>query len=345
MEEVTWRETELMIKSEDLGYDATYLAEHHFCTYSPSGAPAVALAYVAGRTKRIRLGTAVSVLPLHHPLTLAEEWATVDVYSEGRLEFGVGRGYNYFEFDSMGVDLQENTARFVEGLKIMEQAWTGGRFDYEGKFYNIKDTKVYPTPLQKPHPPMWYASIRKESVAMAANLGLGSCTVFDASPHDILDRRQVWTDTARKAGRSEEWMQDTLENTPQQRIIWVADTDRQAEDECREMLSNFAGLAGACGWPGTAYPGRTIDVDSVDPAYRQRLTQGWLETRLDWDILEKNYSVLVGSPKTVRIKIEELLSQVPMEYMLMWTSIGGPPWEAQERCLKLFANEVMPHFK
>ena len=140
-------------------------------------------------------------------------------------------------------------------------------------------------------------------------------------------------------------MQDTLEHTPQQPIVWVAETDRQAGEECRKMLKNFAGLAEFCGWPGTAYPGRAIDVNSVDPAYRQRLTQGWLETRLDWETLSQNYSVLAGSPETVRIKMEELLSQAPIDYMLLWTSIGGPPWEDQERCLKLSADKVMPHFK
>ncbi len=343
-QEVIIKETELAVKAEEMGYDGVFIAEHHFCGYSPSGAPEVALGYMAGKTKRIKLGMAVSVLPLHHPLTLAEEWATADVYSEGRLEFGVGRRYNYFAFDSMGIDLLENTAPFVEALEILKLAWTGERFDYDGKFHTIKDTQVLPTPVQKPHPRMWYASIRKESVRMAANLGLGSCAVFDASPQDLIERRELWETTARRAGRSEEWIRDTLEHTPNQRIVWVADTDRQAQEECRAMLQSFAGLAELCAWPGTGFA-REIPESAVDPGYRQRLKQGWLEARFDWETLTQNYSVLAGSPQTVRRQIEELTAQFPMEYMLMWTSIGGPSWEAQEHCLKLFADKVMPHFK
>ncbi len=110
------------------------------------------------------------------------------------------------------------------------------------------------------------------------------------------------------------------------------------------MLESFARLAETCAWPGTGFA-RELPESQVDASYRQRLKQGWLEARFDWETLTQNYSVLAGSPQTVRRQIEELTAQFPMEYMLMWTSIGGPPWEDQERCLKLFADEVMPYFK
>ena len=110
------------------------------------------------------------------------------------------------------------------------------------------------------------------------------------------------------------------------------------------MLRSFGRLAERCAWPGTGFA-RDIPESQVAPGYRQGLKQGWLQARFDWETLKQNYSVLVGSPQTVRRLIEELTEQFPMEYMLMWTSIGGPPWEAQEHCLKLFADKVMPHFK
>ncbi|MFQ5880262.1 MAG: LLM class flavin-dependent oxidoreductase, partial [Dehalococcoidia bacterium] len=280
-EQVITRETELLAKAEEWGYDTAYIAEHHFCNYSPAGAPGVALAYLAGRTKRIKLGTAVSVLPLHHPLTLAEEWATVDVYSGGRLELGVGRGYNWFEFNSMGIDLLENTARFVECLEVLRKAWTEERVNYEGRFYSVFDTEVIPKPIQKPHPHMWYASIRKESAAMCGNLGLGYCSVFSANPEQLVERRRIWTEAARDAGYSDEWMETTVQNTPTQRIVWVAETDKQAEQELRGMIKSFTGLAELCAFPGTIYPGRKLPLDRVQ--YPEVLKQGWLQAEYDYE--------------------------------------------------------------
>lgn len=347
VEEVVVNESELLVKAEEMGYDTGFIAEHHFCNYSPSGAPAVGLAYLAAKTKRIKLAMAVSVLPLHHPLTMAEEWATVDVYSGGRLELGVGRGYNWFEFNSMGQDLRENTARFVECLEILRKAWTEERVSYEGRFYTIPPTEVIPKPIQKPHPHLWYASIRKESVRMCANLGLGYCAIFDTGPEDLVERRRIWTEVARDAGYSEEWMEATVQNTPTQRIVWVAETDKQAEEELRGMLSSFGKLAERCAFPGTGYPGRTMKPGDwqYPEEFGKQFRQGWLEAGYDFEQLKKKYAVLVGSPKTVRLQLEELLAQAPLEYMLMWTSIGGPQWEDQERCLRLFAEKVMPHFK
>ncbi|MFQ5880259.1 MAG: hypothetical protein ACE5IZ_08820, partial [Dehalococcoidia bacterium] len=153
----------------------------------------------------------------------------------------------------------------------------------------------------------------------------------------------IWTEAAREAGYSDEWIEATAQNTPTQRIVWVAETDKQAEEELQGMLKSFAGLAELCAWPGTGYPGRKLPLDRVQ--YPERLKQGWLEARFDWEHLKRDYCVLVGSPKTVRLQLEELLAQAPLEYMLMWTSIGGPQWEDHERCLRLFAEEVMPHFK
>jgi alkanesulfonate monooxygenase SsuD/methylene tetrahydromethanopterin reductase-like flavin-dependent oxidoreductase (luciferase family) len=141
--------------AEQLGYDSYWLTEHHFEHFGGLlSAPAVVLGSLAQRTQRLRLGIAVSLLPLHHPLRLAEEWATVDVLSGGRLELGIGKGFSAWEYTHFGVRFADAAERFNEALDVMLAAWRPGRFDYVGKNYQFHDLQVLPKPVQRPHPPL-----------------------------------------------------------------------------------------------------------------------------------------------------------------------------------------------
>src|SRR5262249_37315695 len=127
---------------------------------------------IAQRTRRIRIGTAVTLLPLHHPLSCAEQAATADLLSGGRLEFGVGRGSIPTQFHGFRVPVAANRARFDEALEIMRLPWTRTRFSYHGGFYDVDDVWVVPQPLQKPHPPIRVAVHSEESFAHIGDLGL-----------------------------------------------------------------------------------------------------------------------------------------------------------------------------
>lgn len=159
--------------AEELGYDSVWLAEHHFTRYGivPS---AVAMGlYAAGRTKRIRIGTGVSVLTFQNPVFIAEETAMLDALSNGRLDFGVGRGQVVYEYGNLKVDYNTRSERFSEILDVILGLWKHPGFSYHGDFYNVEDMTIAPVPVQEPHPPVFLAVSRTpESVSVAVDRGL-----------------------------------------------------------------------------------------------------------------------------------------------------------------------------
>ena len=164
---------ELIAFAESLGFDVAWLAEIHFGgAFSLISNPLMVVPAIAQRVRRIRIGTAVVLLPLHHPLSCAEQAATADLLSGGRLEFGVGRGSIPTQFHGFGVPVAENRARFGEALDIIKLAWTEERFSYRGTFYQVDNLTVVPKPLQRPHPPIRVAVHTGESFAHVADLGL-----------------------------------------------------------------------------------------------------------------------------------------------------------------------------
>jgi alkanesulfonate monooxygenase SsuD/methylene tetrahydromethanopterin reductase-like flavin-dependent oxidoreductase (luciferase family) len=159
--------------ADTLGFDVAWLAELHFGgAFSLLSNPLMAVPVIAERTRRIRIGTAVTLLPLHHPLACAEQAATADVLSGGRLEFGVGRGSIPSQFHGFRVPVSENRGRFAEALDIIRLAWTRERFSYDGTYYQVEDVSVVPRPMQQPHPPIRVAVHSAESFAHIGGLGL-----------------------------------------------------------------------------------------------------------------------------------------------------------------------------
>jgi alkanesulfonate monooxygenase SsuD/methylene tetrahydromethanopterin reductase-like flavin-dependent oxidoreductase (luciferase family) len=164
---------ELVSLAESLGFDVAWLAEIHFGgAFSLLSNPLMAVPVIAERTRRIRIGTAVTLLPLHHPLACAEQAATADLLSGGRLEFGVGRGSIPTQFHGFRVPVAENRARFDEALEIIRLAWTQERFSYRGAFYEVDNLAVVPRPVQRPHPPIRVAVHTAESFAHIGDRGL-----------------------------------------------------------------------------------------------------------------------------------------------------------------------------
>ncbi len=164
---------DFLLEAESLGYHGCFLTEHHFTGWGQVSAPLHMLSYLAARTTRLRLGTAVMVLAWHNPMLLAEQAATVDVLSGGRLDLGVGRGYRHNEFHGFAMNADEAEARFAESLGVMTRAWTSReRFSHHGRFWHFDDVILEPSPLQTPHPPLWVSAGRDTSIRAAANGGL-----------------------------------------------------------------------------------------------------------------------------------------------------------------------------
>src|SRR5499427_9477934 len=175
-EEMYARAVEHTLQAEALGFRNIWLAEHHFSTYGYVGRPVQLATYLAARTTRIRVGTAVIVVPLHHPLLIAEEIATLDVLAGGRVDIGLGRGYQYYEFERLGLELDSARGRWDESIDIITRALEGKPFSYDGKLYSIPETSVFPTPLQKPHPPFWVTAQSPESVEATVRRGFNLLT-------------------------------------------------------------------------------------------------------------------------------------------------------------------------
>jgi alkanesulfonate monooxygenase SsuD/methylene tetrahydromethanopterin reductase-like flavin-dependent oxidoreductase (luciferase family) len=157
--------------AEALGFDSFWIAEHHFHEYGAIPSPPVWLAAAARRTRRIRLGAAVVVLPFRNPLLVAEEYAMVDVLSGGRLNLGTGSGYLRHEFEGFGVDPAEKRERFDEALEVLLRAWSGERFSYTGRFHCVSNVRLNVVPVQKPRPPIWIAVLRNEAAAEVGKRG------------------------------------------------------------------------------------------------------------------------------------------------------------------------------
>lgn len=177
---------DFLLEAEALGYHGCFLTEHHFTGWGQVSAPLHMLSYLAARTTRFRLGTAVMVLAWHNPMLLAEQAATVDVLSGGRLDLGIGRGYRHNEFHGFAMDAHEAETRFTESLDVMTRAWTSrDRFSHHGKFWRFDDVILEPPPLQSPHPPLWVSAGRDSSIRAAAQKGL-RLLLDQFTPIDIL---------------------------------------------------------------------------------------------------------------------------------------------------------------
>src|SRR5215475_4554623 len=194
---------EYVTEADRLGFRQLFMVEHHFTGQGQVSASMTVLAYLAARTKRIRLGTAVVVLPWHNPVLVAEQAATLDLLSGGRVDFGVGKGYRQAEFDGFCVPIGEATERFDEAMEIIRKAWTAeGRFSHHGKRWHYENIVVEPEPLQRPHPPLWLAAGSPDSVRRAAREGYNLLLDQLAQTDQIIRRIAIFREECEKVGRA-----------------------------------------------------------------------------------------------------------------------------------------------
>lgn len=192
---------ESVVLADQLGFFGAYLVEHHFTGRGQVSASLGLLIYLAGKTTAIRLGTAVVVVPWHNPVLLAEQAATLDVLSDGRLDLGLGRGYRDNEFESFGIPRHEAPQRFEETLAFLRQAWLSEeRFSFDGRFWSFKDIVIEPRPVQRPFPPMWVGAASRGSIEHAASSGLRLFLDQVATFDEIGERVAIYRDAQAKAG-------------------------------------------------------------------------------------------------------------------------------------------------
>jgi alkanesulfonate monooxygenase SsuD/methylene tetrahydromethanopterin reductase-like flavin-dependent oxidoreductase (luciferase family) len=330
-------EVDQMVLSEELGFDSIWLTEHHYADYGLSSAPGVLLATVAARTERIRLAIAVYVIPFHHPLRLAEETATLDILSGGRLTVGLGRGNRPMEFYGHGVPQQQSRSRMEEGVEVLLQAWTRGRVEFQGEHWSIHNVPVYPKPLQKPHPPLAFAVTSAETIAWTARNGFGMLSSGLGTPlPETLKNRDAYVEGLVENQYTEAQIDQLLARWVVTKHVYVAPTDAEARAEAhapemwyRDAFIRSLSPDGLSGLHASVY-------DNAKAMIERLRSQTWE------DLLES--ALIVGSPDSVAGKVAEL-EQAGVGELACWMNFGGLPLDKVHRSMRLFAEEVMPRFR
>jgi alkanesulfonate monooxygenase SsuD/methylene tetrahydromethanopterin reductase-like flavin-dependent oxidoreductase (luciferase family) len=220
---------EMATEAEAMGFHAIWAAEHHFSEYGMVGDPLLYLSAVAGRTQRIRLGTGVVVVPVYEPVRLAENAAFVDVVSGGRLDLGVGRGYQPHEFVGFDVPQGEATDRTAEALELLRRLWTEEEVDFEGRFYRTHGARLVPRPLQTPHPPIWTAAVSPGTFSRAGAAGERILTSPNFTPiQTIKDNFNAYREALRANGFSPD-----DQDYPVMQQVYVGKDSRAAYEEPR----------------------------------------------------------------------------------------------------------------
>jgi alkanesulfonate monooxygenase SsuD/methylene tetrahydromethanopterin reductase-like flavin-dependent oxidoreductase (luciferase family) len=222
------------------GYDAVWLAEHHFSGFSVCPSVHMVGTLAAARTQRLRIGTAVSLAPFYHPLRLAEEVALLDVLSGGRVNWGAGRGFARVEFTAFGVPPEESTSRFRETVEIVLRAWTEEKLSFAGQHVHFDDVEVLPKPAQLPHPPVWMAAASEGAIDWAAGRGFSILMDPHSSGPEIGVKRRHYAEKLAASGFSEPGR-----DIPIARLVAIAGNARKAMDVARSgaewILNSYLG--------------------------------------------------------------------------------------------------------
>jgi alkanesulfonate monooxygenase SsuD/methylene tetrahydromethanopterin reductase-like flavin-dependent oxidoreductase (luciferase family) len=300
------------VEAEALGYYSTFTVEHHFTGWNQVSAPLTLLACLAMRTTTLRLGTAVMVLPWYNPVLLAEQAATLDLLSCGRLDFGIGKGYRYNEFRGFGLPQEEAEPRFEEAIEVIMRAWTSrAPFSHHGRFWHFEDIVVEPPTAQRPHPPFWVAAGSPRSIRRAAARGFNLILDQYAGPDAIGERIALYRSEREANGFTFDPMQVTVA-----RQLFVAQDSAEKETALIEQAR---------------YTRRTVAVSRAPDGKPGSHVLAYADTN---GTTEAN--ALFGTPDEI-CRMLAALHKAGAEYVLLHF-FGG------REQLRRFAREVMPEF-
>ncbi len=279
---------------DQTGYDAVWLAEHHFNDFSVCPSVHIMGTHIAARTENLRIGTAVSLAAFYHPLRLAEEVALLDVLSGGRVNWGAGRGFDAVEFEAFGVTREQSYSRFREAVEVVHRAWREERLTFHGEFFDFEDVEVLPKPLQQPHPPSWIGVTSSRAIDWAAEHGHSILMDPHCSFQELAQKREYYRLELEKHGH-------TLagREIPMARLLAVAPTDREAEAIARRGAAWMVGTYANDARGNLASPTPQRIPGSYDPVVRYT-----------------DEVVIHGSPERVLDRIEALRSEASLDYLM-----------------------------
>ena len=302
--------------ADELGFDQVWLAELHFNPrFSMMPAPLLLGSAIAQITKDIRIGTAVNLVPLHQPIRLAEEVATLDQLSEGRAIFGIGRGAQPRQYQGYGIDMDEGRRRFLEALDLIKHAWTQEESHFTGQFYHVENVSVVPKPYQPPHPPIYIAANSFDTFEMVGELGHNLLVApLVVSREGALSGLEAYRSAAR------EYLTNLSINI--NIPVYVTEDNTKAKNGYKFTVDNYLS---------------TLQQNRSNAASRA--------AHLDYETVYADYAA-IGTPEQVVSKLR-FFQQIfdPQEFM-GWFNIGGMlPNDEVANSMRLFAEKVIPQFK
>ena len=314
------KHVDLAVEAEDMGFDTIWLTEHHMVDdgYSPNMMTLAAA--IATRTKKIRIGTFVLLMPLHHPLHVAEEAATVDALSNGRFDLGLGQGYVPTEFAAFNVPREERSRRLREGVEIVRRVFTEDNVTFEGKCYTVRDVTLDPKPTQRPYPPIWIGARSRPATERAARNGY---------PLAGTGARQaeIYRDALRAAGR------DPADfHIAQLSFGFLAAKREKAWDECEFALHYLLTRYGKWIAEAADVPGDENFANVPPVGELRKSTAGMIGD-----------GFMVGSPDDAIAQIEQIEQHAT--HLALGLALPGIDPKKLRASMKLFADKVMPHFR
>jgi alkanesulfonate monooxygenase SsuD/methylene tetrahydromethanopterin reductase-like flavin-dependent oxidoreductase (luciferase family) len=302
---------ETNVEAEALGFHSSFVTEHHFTKIGQLSAPLTLLTYVAARTTRLRLGTAILVLPWHNPVLLAEQVATLDLLSRGRLDLGIGKGYRHNEFAGFALPPDEAEPRFEEVLDVMVRALAANDpFSHRGRFFRFDEVVVEPPPYQRPHPPLWLAAGSAASITACARRGYNLLLDQFASPQQIKERIALYRRELEAAGHAFDPMRVAVA-----RNIFVAE-DAAERAEARQRQERVHE--------------RLLSLSRGSESRAGSHILGYTET------LERDALAMIGPAGEITEKLAAL-EEMGVAYVLLFSQGSRPN-------LRRFAERVMPKF-
>jgi len=342
--------------ADRLGFDTVWAVEHHFLPeFAHSSAPEVFLAAAAARTKKIRIGHGVVLLPskFNHPVRIAERVAALDLISDGRVEFGTGRSSQY-EQAGFEIDPELSRDMWQESLSIIPRMWTEDPFEFQGRFVNIPARSIVPKPLQKPHPPIWMAATSPQSWELAGKNGIGilGLTIFVSVPQ-LEDRVRAYREALKTATPAGKFINDQVGAFT---IVHVAETRAEAiangatDAAINYLLYAFRVLGGGAAPGDGGMKRETVAAEMQSTPYRDMIAKEYpiilkmMKNECTFEDLDAEDMVIVGDVDECTRKVERY-QRAGLDHFISLMQADRIPHEKVMASIELFAREIMPRFR
>jgi alkanesulfonate monooxygenase SsuD/methylene tetrahydromethanopterin reductase-like flavin-dependent oxidoreductase (luciferase family) len=337
-----YRETLEQIELADrLGFDSVWTVEHHFLhEFSYCSAPEVFLGCVAGRTKRIRIGHGVVVLPFNHPVRVAERIGVLDIVSNGRVEFGTGRATTMDEILGFGTTPGETRPRWAEAVEMIPRMWREDPFTYKGKYWSVEHpVSVIPKPVQKPHPPMWVASTNPQTFELAAQRGLGAlCFTLGVELKDVAPRIKLYRDTIKRA----QPVGQSINNQISMNIMGlIGDNPKRMEEIAHDAVLWYVRK-------GFTLVSSVAQAASKDDSYKYLNTASKFDpaqiTGDYYGFLKGDDLIAVGGPAEA-LRVAHRYREIGADQVLFFLQYGAIPHDEIMRSIEIIGEKVLPEIQ